>query len=70
MDDKDTPNDKSVSDPQKSRPKSREDAYICAKLIASEKSVEEHGWVQETPEAMLKMLHEQTRQKGWLPEEG
>ena len=37
--------------------------HIRAKLIASENSVEEQGWVEETPEEMLKGLKEKA--DGW-----
>ncbi len=39
---------------------------IRAKLIASEKSVEEHGWVEETPQEMLDGFKEEARRDGKL----
>jgi len=39
---------------------------IRAKLIASEKSVKEHGWVEETPQEMLDGFKEEARRDGKL----
>lgn len=46
---------------RKAREKDREAEYIRTKLLASEKSVEEHGWVKETPNEMLDGFKERAR---------
>ena len=46
--------------------KAREVEYIRTKLIASEKSVEKHGWVTETPNEMLEGFKERARRDGKL----
>ena len=52
---------------RKAREKDRELEYIRTKLIASEKSVEKHGWVTETPNEMLGGFKERARRDGKLP---
>jgi antitoxin ParD1/3/4 len=39
---------------------------LRAKLIAAELSVEEHGWVKESPQEMLDGFKEKARQDGKL----
>jgi len=51
---------------RKAREKNREIEYVRAKLIASEKSVEEHGWVTKTPEEMLGGFKEKAHRDGKL----
>jgi len=40
--------------------------HIRAKLIASERSVEKDGWVEETPQEMLDGFKEKARRDGKL----
>ncbi|MCG7954649.1 MAG: CopG family transcriptional regulator [Candidatus Thiodiazotropha taylori] len=49
---------------RKARKKDREAEYIRTKLLASEKSLEEHGWVKETPNEMLIGFKERARHDG------
>ena len=56
----------SRSEVVKAREKDREVEYIRTKLIASEKSVEKHGWVTETPNEMLDGFKERARRDGKL----
>jgi antitoxin ParD1/3/4 len=49
---------------RKAREKDREAEYIRTKLLASEKSVEKHGWVEETPSEMLDGFKERARHDG------
>ncbi|MEW8323740.1 MAG: CopG family transcriptional regulator [Candidatus Thiodiazotropha taylori] len=49
---------------RKAREKDREAEYIRTKLLASEKSLEEHGWVKETPNEMLDGFKERARRDG------
>ncbi|MCG7867277.1 MAG: hypothetical protein B6D70_12255 [gamma proteobacterium symbiont of Stewartia floridana] len=49
---------------RKAREKDREAEYIRTKLLASEKSLEEHGWVKETPNEMLDGFKERARHDG------
>ncbi|MCG7971918.1 MAG: CopG family transcriptional regulator [Candidatus Thiodiazotropha taylori] len=49
---------------RKAREKDREAEYIRTKLLASEKSLEEHGWVKETPNEMLNGFKERARHDG------
>ncbi len=49
---------------RKAREKDREAEYIRTKLLASEKSVEQHGWVRETPNEMLEGFKERARRDG------
>ena len=51
---------------RKAREKSREIEYVRAKLIAAERSVEKHGWVEKTPEEMLDGFKEKARRNGKL----
>ncbi|MGI9250669.1 MAG: ribbon-helix-helix domain-containing protein [Pseudohongiellaceae bacterium] len=51
---------------RKAREESRKNEYIRAKLAASEKSVQEHGWVEETPQEMLDGFKEEARRDGKL----
>ena len=51
---------------RKAREKDRELEYIRTRLIASEKSVEKHGWVTETPNEMLGGFKERARRDGKL----
>ena len=46
--------------------KAREIEAIRARLIAAELSVEQQGWVEKTPEAMLDGFKEKARQDGRL----
>ena len=45
---------------------SSEIEYIRAKLIASEQSVKDHGWVEQTPEEILDGFKEKARRDGKL----
>jgi antitoxin ParD1/3/4 len=51
---------------RRAREKSREIELIRAKLIASEKSVEEHGWAEESPQEMLDGFKARARGSGKL----
>lgn len=51
---------------RKARQREREAEYIRARLIASEKSVAEHGWVSDTPEEILEGFKERARRNGKL----
>ncbi|MGS2722695.1 ribbon-helix-helix domain-containing protein [Porticoccus sp. GXU_MW_L64] len=51
---------------RKAREKNREAEYIRAKLIASEGSVEDKGWVAESSQDMLKGFKERARRSGNL----
>lgn len=46
--------------------KNREIEYIRAKLIASERSVKEQGWIEESPQEMLDGFKDQARRDGKL----
>lgn len=43
-----------------------ENEYIRTKLIAAEQSVEQHGWVEKTPEEMLDGFKAKARRDGKL----
>ena len=49
---------------RKEREKTRERDFIRAMLIEGEKSVEEHGWVTETPEEMFAGFKERAQANG------
>ena len=51
---------------RKAREKSREVEFIRTKLIASEKSVEDRGWVTETQNEMLDGFKQRARRDGKL----
>jgi antitoxin ParD1/3/4 len=46
--------------------KAREIEVIRAKLIAGELSVQQHGWIDQTPEEMLDGFKEKARRDGRL----
>jgi len=51
---------------RRAREKEREAEFIRTKLIASENSVEEHGWVAGTPNEILDGIKERARRDGKL----
>lgn len=51
---------------RRAREKSRELEYLNAKLAASEKSVAEQGWVEESPKEMISEFKAEARRNGKL----
>jgi antitoxin ParD1/3/4 len=51
---------------RKARENDREAEYIRSKLLASEKSVEKHGWVKEKPNEILDGFKQRARHEETL----
>ncbi len=51
---------------RKARKEQDEIEYIRAKLIAAEKSVEKNGWVEKSPDEILKDFKQRLRSDGEL----